>query len=73
MKVDLKVNEETVEVTVVFGDHTDIFMLPQSRVNQHINNLHTVLRNNGASKLEAMAAAGLYYQTMQEVMKGEAV
>ncbi|MGE4275337.1 MAG: hypothetical protein AB7E27_04655 [Candidatus Methanomethylophilaceae archaeon] len=73
MKVDLKVNDETVEVTMVFEDHMDIINLPQSRVNQHINNLHKVLRNNGASKLEAMVAAGLYYRTMQEAVKGEAV
>ncbi len=73
MKVDLRVTEDNVEVTMSFEDHMDIINLPQARVNQHINNLHKVLRNGGASKLEAMAAAGLYYQTMQEVVEGEAV
>ncbi len=71
MKVDLKVNKDTVEVTMSFEDHMDIINLPQSRVSHHIKNLHKVLRNGGASKLEAMAAAGLYYRTMQEVMEGE--
>jgi len=35
MKVDLKVNEETVEVTVVFGDHTDIFMPWDSVISEY--------------------------------------
>ena len=73
MKVDLRVTKDNVEVTMVYEDHMDIINLPQARVNQLINNLHKVLRNGGASRLEAMAAAGLYYQTMQEVVEGEAV
>ena len=73
MKVNLDVKRDTVEVTMLFEDHMDIINIPQARVNQHINNLHKVLRNGGASRLEAMAAAGLYYQTMQEVVEGEAV
>lgn len=71
MKVSLKVSKETVEVTMAYQDHMDIIMLPQSRVNNHINIIHRTLRNSGASKLEAMAAAGLYYQTMQEAVEGK--